>query len=62
MKIDKEKIKKYLLEIKARQREIEDLLTEKSDEEILNEPWVMKGLKYSLIEIGRPWPTFCNIF
>ena len=53
MKIDIEKIQQYLLEIKARHREIEELLLKNSDAEILKEPWVLKGLKYTLIEIAE---------
>jgi uncharacterized protein YutE (UPF0331/DUF86 family) len=53
MKIDTEKIQRYLLEIKARHYEIEELLSGKSDTEILKEPWVLKGLKYTLIEIAE---------
>ncbi|MFB3887352.1 MAG: DUF86 domain-containing protein [Thermodesulfobacteriota bacterium] len=53
MKIDVEKIQQYLSEIKARHREIEELLLKKSDPEILKEPWVLKGLKYTLIEIAE---------
>jgi uncharacterized protein YutE (UPF0331/DUF86 family) len=53
MKIDTEKIQQYLLEIKARHREIAELLLKNSDAEILKEPWVLKGLKYTLIEIAE---------
>lgn len=53
MKIDIEKIQKYLLEIKARHREIEELLLKSSDAQILKEPWLLKGLKYTLIEIAE---------
>ncbi|NWF94267.1 MAG: DUF86 domain-containing protein [Syntrophaceae bacterium] len=53
MKIDIEKIQQYLSEIKARHREIEELLLKKSDPEILKEPWILKGLKYTLIEIAE---------
>jgi uncharacterized protein YutE (UPF0331/DUF86 family) len=53
MKIDIEKIQQYLSEIKIRHREIEELLLKNSDAEILKEPWVLKGLKYSLIEIAE---------
>jgi len=53
MKIDTEKIQHYLLEIKARHIEIEELLLKNSDAEILKEPWVLKGLKYTLIEIAE---------
>jgi uncharacterized protein YutE (UPF0331/DUF86 family) len=53
MKIDIEKIQRYLGEIKARHKEIEELLQRNVDTEILKEPWVMKGLKYALIEIAE---------
>jgi uncharacterized protein YutE (UPF0331/DUF86 family) len=53
MKIDTEKIQQYLLEIKARHHEIEDLLLKTPDVEILKETWILKGLKYSLIEIAE---------
>jgi uncharacterized protein YutE (UPF0331/DUF86 family) len=53
MKIDTEKIQQYLLEIKARHREIAELLLKNSDAEILKEPWVLKGLKYALIETAE---------
>lgn len=53
MKIDVEKIQRYLLEIKARHHEIDILLMKCSDTEILGEPWVLKGLKYTLIEIAE---------
>jgi len=53
MKIDTERIERYLLEIKSRHREIEDLLLKSSDGQILNEPWILKGLKYCLIEIAE---------
>src|SRR4030042_4767199 len=53
MKIDTEKIQQYLLEIKARHREIAELLLKNSDAEIFKEPWVLKGLKYTLIEVAE---------
>jgi uncharacterized protein YutE (UPF0331/DUF86 family) len=53
MKIDIERIQKYLSEIKARYREIEELIMKRSDTEILKEPWLLKGLKYTLIEIAE---------
>jgi len=52
MKIDTEKIQQYLLEIKACHREIAELLLKNSDPDILKEAWVLKGLKYALIEIA----------
>ena len=53
MKIDIERIQRYLEEIKARHHEIEELLLRNTDTEILKEPWVLKGLKYTLIEIAE---------
>jgi len=53
MKIDTEKIQRYLLEIKARHHEIKELLSQSSDAELLKDPWVLKGLKYTLVEIAE---------
>lgn len=53
MNIDNEKIQKYLLEIKARHQEIDELLERYPDKEILQDPWILKGLKYTLIEIAE---------
>lgn len=53
MKIDKERIIKYLFEIKSRVREIEELLSSHTDEEMLKNKWFLKGLKYSLVEIAE---------
>jgi uncharacterized protein YutE (UPF0331/DUF86 family) len=53
MKIDTERIQKYLLEIKSRHHEIEELFRTHIDAEILKEPWVLKGIKYTLVEIAE---------
>lgn len=53
MKIDTEKIQRYLQEIKARHHEIDELMQNRTDAEILEEPWIAKGLKYSIIEIAE---------
>ncbi len=53
MKVDKEKIQRYLMEIKSRHHELEELLGKKKDVDILSEPWLVKGIKYSLIEIAE---------
>lgn len=53
MNIDKERIQRYLLEIKGRHKEIEELLRTTPDMEILKRPWVLRGLKYTLIEIAE---------
>ena len=53
MKLDTEKIQRYLMEIRARQHEIKELLSRSSDAELLKDLWVLKGLKYSLVEIAE---------
>lgn len=53
MRIDVEKIQKYLLEINARHYEIDQLLARTSDAELLKDIWVLKGLKYALVEIAE---------
>jgi uncharacterized protein YutE (UPF0331/DUF86 family) len=53
MNIDTEKINRYLLEIRARHREIDTLLSENPDEGILQDAWRLKGLKYTLIEVAE---------
>lgn len=53
MKIDTEKIQKYMMEIRARHGEITELLLKSSDAELHKNPWVLKGLKYSLVEIAE---------
>jgi uncharacterized protein YutE (UPF0331/DUF86 family) len=53
MNIDKERINRYLLEIRARHREITALLSENTDEAILQDAWRLKGLKYALIEVAE---------
>ncbi|MBS3920551.1 MAG: hypothetical protein KG012_16890 [Deltaproteobacteria bacterium] len=52
MKIDTEKIQRYLLEIKARHHEIKELVLRSSDAELLKDPWVLKGLK--TLEVRLP--------
>jgi uncharacterized protein YutE (UPF0331/DUF86 family) len=53
MSIDTERVNRFLLEIKSRHWEISALLAATTDEEILQEPWRLKGLKYSLIEVAE---------
>ena len=53
MKLDKNRIQNYLLDIKSRTLEIENLFEELSNEKLLNQPWLIKGLKYLLIEIAE---------
>lgn len=46
--LDKEKITKKILFIIEQKKDIEKLLSEKGKEEILRDPWLVKGIKYSL--------------
>jgi|Deesub1362B_J571_1020462.scaffolds.fasta_scaffold00090_61 hypothetical protein len=43
MKVDIERITRYLLEIKNRVKEIEELLSSHSDEDLLKNKWLIKG-------------------
>jgi len=53
MKLDKNRIQNYLLDIKSRVLEIEELLHRHTAEELLVQPWLIKGLKYLLIELAE---------
>lgn len=53
MKIDSARIQNYLLDIKSRTIEIDKLLLDYNDEQILSQPWIIRGLKYLLIEIAE---------
>jgi len=53
MNVDKERVERYLFEIKSRHREIEELLLQSSDASLLEAPWILRGLKYCLIEIAE---------
>jgi hypothetical protein len=53
MNVDKERVERYLFEIKSRHREIEKLLLQSSDASLLEAPWILRGLKYCLIEIAE---------
>lgn len=53
MKLDQKRIQNYLLDIKSRTLEIEELLLQHSAEELLAQPWLIKGLKYLLIELAE---------
>jgi len=53
MKIDKPRIRNYLLDIKSRTLEIQALLEKYRDQDILAQPWITRGLKYLLIEIAE---------
>jgi uncharacterized protein YutE (UPF0331/DUF86 family) len=53
MNIDVEKIARYLMEIKSRRHELGQLLADSPDAALLNEPWKLKGLKYTLVEMAE---------
>ena len=53
MSVDAERVNRYLLEIRSRHREISVLLKENTDEKILQDAWMLKGLKYTLIEVAE---------
>lgn len=53
MKLDKNRIQNYLLDIKSRVLEIEELLDRHTAEELLAQPWLIKGIKYLLIELAE---------
>src|SRR4030042_5376748 len=53
MKIDTARLQNYLLDIKSRTIEIEKLLSNNNNEQILSNPWLIRGLKYLLIEIAE---------
>lgn len=53
MRLDKNRLQKYLLDIKSRVLEIEDLLKEYDSGDLLDSPWLLKGLKYLLIELAE---------
>ncbi len=53
MKIDKERIQNYLQDIKYRTNEIEKLTAQYSDNEIISQVWILRGLKYLLIEVAE---------
>jgi uncharacterized protein YutE (UPF0331/DUF86 family) len=53
MNVDIERLQKYLSEIKGRSRDIDSLLAIYKDSQILDQPWVMRGLKYVIIEIAE---------
>jgi uncharacterized protein YutE (UPF0331/DUF86 family) len=53
MNIDKERLENYLRDIKKRNIEIEDLLENHTDKQIISNDWLIRGLKYLLIEIAE---------
>ena len=53
MNVDIEKIARYLMEIKSRGYDLNRLLAGSTDAALLNDPWKLKGLKYTLVEIAE---------
>lgn len=53
MRIEKERVKKYLFDILSNLRDIESLLKEYDEKEILSNKHLIKSLKYSLVEIAE---------
>ena len=52
LRIDTDKIRKYLLETSEHRQEIWELLfCTISGSDLLGQPWTLKGLKYALVEI-----------
>jgi uncharacterized protein YutE (UPF0331/DUF86 family) len=53
MKLDTEKITRYLLEIRARRLDLGKLLDDHTDAGLLGDTWKLKGLKYTLVELAE---------
>jgi len=53
MNVDIDKISRYLMEIKSRGYDLNRLLAGSTDAALLNDPWKLKGLKYTLVEIAE---------
>lgn len=53
MKVDKERLRKYLYDILSNARDIENLFKEHRDEDIINSKHLLKSLKYSLVEVSE---------
>jgi len=53
VKVDKERVKKYLYDILSNTREIENLLKDYGSDEILGNRHLLKSIKYSLVEISE---------
>ena len=52
-KLNAKRLQRYCLTIRENIEDVEDLLTEYTDDELLNERHLLKSLKYSLIEIAE---------
>lgn len=53
MKIDKDRIENYLMDIKSRAIEIENFISTRKNKDILSQTWLIRGLKYLLIEMAE---------
>ncbi len=53
MNVDIEKVSRYLMEIKERRHDLGRLLGENSDPALLADPWRLRGLKYTLVEMAE---------
>lgn len=53
MRIDRDRLQNYLLDIQSRTKETEKLLKKFSDDEILSDNWRVRGLKYLIVEIAE---------
>ncbi|MBI3754902.1 MAG: DUF86 domain-containing protein [Deltaproteobacteria bacterium] len=53
MKVDKERVKKYLYDILSNVRDIEGILKGHSEDEIVSDKHLLKSLKYSLVEVSE---------
>ena len=53
MQIDQERITYYLYDIKRNTLDLENLLKKYTDDSILQDPIIIKAMKYSLIEIAE---------
>ncbi len=53
MRVDRERIQRYLVEILSNVRDIQDLFDQHEDEELLQNKHLMKSLKYSLVEVSE---------
>ena len=53
MKVDLRRINQYLLEIKSRTNQLKELLEKSTNDEILSSIWIVKGIKYTIVEIAE---------
>src|SRR3990172_9944904 len=53
MHIDRQRIEHYLYDIKKNTIELEDLLNKYTDDALFQDPYIIKAVKYILIEIAE---------